>query len=569
MHGAFNELSLVIAVGVVLSLVMRLIKQPLIIGHILTGILVGPTILHVVKSPETLEVFGDFGIALLLLIVGLGLNPRVIKEIGKVAALIGCVKFTLATSVGFGLANLFGYSGKTAVLIGVAMSFSSTIIILKLLSDKSEESRLYGKISIGFLLIEDLIAALILIAVAGAGTGGFSLHDVWVLSYKIVLLVGLLIIFRAWVLERLTGLIARSQEFLFLFAIGWGLGLAALFREAGFSLEIGSLIAGVMLAPLPYAQEAASRLKPLRDFFIVLFFISLGSYLSLDNIVSILPEAAVFSLAVLIGNPLIVMTIMGLSGYTKKTSFKTAMTGAQISEFGLIIVLLAQAQGQISSNVVSLVTLIGLITIGVSTYMITYSDTLYDYFGKYLRLFERRKVRPEHEQRQHYDLVLFGYLKGGSEFLKVFKQMTNSYLVVDYDPHVIDILSSSKVNYLYGDVGDIELLEEMNLGKTKLLVSTISDFKMNNNILEWMDKINPHIVFICSTDTAEEASELYAKGAAYVILPHYIGSEKISHFIKKSGLKKSEFKKFREKHLAHIESNYKIEEGVPDEGADE
>ena len=147
--------------------------------------------------------------------------------------------------------------------------------------------------------------------------------------------------------------------------------------------------------------------------------------------------------------------------------------------------------------------------------------------------------------------------------------MTNSYLVVDYDPHVIDILSSSKVNYLYGDVGDIELLEEMNLGKTKLLVSTISDFKMNKNILEWMDKINPHIVFICSTDTAEEASELYEKGAAYVILPHYIGSEKISHFIKKSGLKKSEFKKFREKHLAHIESNYKIEEGVPDEGADE
>ena len=560
MHGTFNELSLVIAIGVGISLIMRLVKQPLIIGHILTGVLVGPAVLHIIASPDTLEVFGDFGIALLLLIVGLGLNPRVIKEVGRVAALIGFCKFILATSVGFGLASFFGYNAKTAIFIGIAMSFSSTIIILKLLSDKSEENRLYGKISIGFLLVEDLIAALALIIIAGAKDGGFSFNDVLVLGYKIVLLIGILVIFRTLVLERLTSLIAKSQEFLFLFAIGWGLGLAALFRQAGFSLEIGSLIAGVMLAPLPYAQEAASRLKPLRDFFIVLFFIALGSHLTVDHIVSVLPEAIVFSLAVLVGNPLIVMTIMGLSGYTKKTSFKTAMTGAQISEFGLIIVLLAQEQGQINATVVSLVTLTGLITIGISTYMITYSDKLYDFFGSYLRLFERRKVRSEHEQRKHYELMLFGYLKGGSEFLKVFKQMSNSYLVVDYDPHVIDILASNGTNYLYGDVGDIELLEELNLDHTKLLVSTISDLRMNSTLLQWLEKINPNIVFICSADTADEAAELYEKGAAYVMLPHYIGSEKISHFIKKSGLKKAEFKKFREKHLAYLQSHYKLSE---------
>ena len=559
----FNELSLVIAIGVGISLVMRLIKQPLIIGHILTGVLVGPAILNIVKSAGTLEVFGDFGIALLLLIVGLGLNPRVIKEVGRVALFIGVGKFVLATSVGFGLANIFGYDLKTALFIGIAMSFSSTIIILKLLSDKSEENRLYGKISIGFLLIEDLIAAIALIAIAGAKTGGFSLSDVLTLSYKITLLIGVIAIFRAFVLEHMTSLIAKSQEFLFLFAIGWGLGLAALFRQAGFSLEIGSLVAGVMLAPLPYAQEAASRLKPLRDFFIVLFFIALGSHLSVDHIVTALPEALIFSAAVLVGNPLIVMTIMGFSGYTKKTSFKTAMTGAQISEFGLIIILLAQKQGQINDSVVSLVTLVGLITIGISTYMITYSDNLYDFFGSYLHMFERRKVRAENDRQRHYELVLFGYLKGGSEFLKVFKQMTHSYLVVDYDPHVIDILQHSNVNYLYGDVGDIELLEELNLGHSKLLVSTIADMKMNSNILLWLEKINPHIVYFGSADTAEEAAELYDKGAAYVMLPHYIGSEKISAFIKKSGLKKSEFKKFREKHLAYLQSHYNLPEETP------
>ena len=217
MHGTFNELSLVIAIGVGISLIMRLVKQPLIIGHILTGVLVGPAVLHIIASPDTLEVFGDFGIALLLLIVGLGLNPRVIKEVGRVAALIGFCKFILATSVGFGLASFFGYNAKTAIFIGIAMSFSSTIIILKLLSDKSEENRLYGKISIGFLLVEDLIAALALIIIAGAKDGGFSFNDVLVLGYKIVLLIGILVIFRTLVLERLTSLIAKSQEFLFLF----------------------------------------------------------------------------------------------------------------------------------------------------------------------------------------------------------------------------------------------------------------------------------------------------------------------------------------------------------------
>jgi Kef-type K+ transport system membrane component KefB len=553
MYGTFNELSLVIAIGVAICLVMRLIKQPLIIGYILTGVLVGPAVLHIVKSADTLQVFGDFGIALLL-----GLNPRVIKEIGKVAAFIGIGKVTLAALGGFIVAKILGFDSTTAIYIGMAMSFSSTIIILKLLSDKGEQNRLYGKISIGFLLFEDLIAALVLIGVSAVSKGGLSGSDIWSLVYKIVLLVGGILIFRALVLSRLTNLIERSQEFLFLFTIGWGLGLAALFRQAGFSFEIGSLIAGVMLAPLPYAQEAASRLKPLRDFFIVLFFISIGSHLIFSSILTTLPQAAIFSLLILVGNPIVVMTIMGLSGYTKKTSFKTALAGAQISEFSLILILLAQEQGRVNANVVSLVTLVALITIGISTYMITYSDNIYNFFEEALHLFERKKVRSERENMRHYELVLFGYQKGGSEFLKLFKNLGKSYVVVDYDPKMIDILENVGAHYLYGDVGDLELLEELNLDRSKLLVSTISDLQINLSLLKWLEKDSPHIVFICSGENGEQASELYEHGAAYVMLPHYIGSEKISAFIRKSGLKKSEFKKYREKHLAYLQSHHEL-----------
>ncbi len=557
MHAAsFTELSLLLAIGVGISIFMRIIRQPLIIGYIITGIVVGPAFMNLIKEPGTIEVFAQFGIALLLMIVGLGLNPRVIKEVGKIAAAIAFGKVFIATGVGFMVSRVLGFSTTASLFIGISMSFSSTIIILKLLSDKKEQNRLYGKISVGFLLVEDLIATLILIGVsATAQKTGFTLDSFLSLLWNSAILIGVLVAVRWLLLPRLNHLIAKSQEFLFLFAIGWGLGIAALFSRAGFSLEIGALLAGVTLASQPFAQEISSRLKPLRDFFIVLFFIYLGSHLVLHDVIHVLPIALLFSALVLIGNPIIVMTIMGISGYTKKTSFKTGITGAQISEFSFIMLLLAKDTGRISSEVLSLVTIVALITIAVSTYVILYADKLYILFENYLRLFERKKVHKEAERVKHYELVLLGYHRGGSEFLKVFKQLKKSYVVVDYDPIVIDTLENSHEPYIYGDVTDLELLEEINLAHAHLIVSTLSDYQINQFIAKWLEGVNPKAVLICSADTIEQAAQLYEDGAAYVMLPHYIGTEKITSFIKKSHLKKLEFRRYREKHLAYLQTH--------------
>ncbi|MBA2279547.1 cation:proton antiporter [Candidatus Saccharibacteria bacterium] len=559
MNSVFAELSIVMAVAVGVSLFMRIIRQPLIIGHILTGLLVGPTFLNLVKSPETINVFSEFGIALLLFVVGLGLNPRIIKEVGKIAGAIAFVKIAITTGLGFLVSSALGFGNNAALFIGISLSFSSTIIILKLLADKKELTRLYGKVSIGFLLVEDIIATFALVVVAAsANGGGISLEDFGVLMLKFGTLVGSVILLRVMFINHMGRIIAKSQDFLFLFAIGWALGIAALFQRVGFSLEIGALIAGIVLASLPYAQEVSSRLKILRDFFIVLFFIGLGSHLELHNITAVLPNAAVLSLIVLIGNPLVVMSVMGLSGYTKKTSFKTGMTGSQVSEFSLILLLLANKSGQVSQEVVSLVTMVALITIAISSYMILYSDNLYAFFERYIQMFERRHVKEGKEHREHFDLVLIGYNKGGHEFLKVFKQLKRKYVVVDYDPSVIDALENRNETYLYGDVTDPELLEELNLEHARLIVSTITDLPTNLQLAQWLEKYNPHAVFIATADSAEEAAELYEKGTAYVILPHYIGSEKISSFIKKNGLNKTEFRHFREKHLTYLQSHHEL-----------
>ncbi len=557
-HDLFTELSLIIAVGAGIALVMRLLKQPLIIGHILTGIVVGPSILGLINSAETIEVFSKIGIALLLFIIGLGLNPKVIREVGKVTLISGGVQIFLTGVAGFVVGSIFGLSKTESVVLGTALSFSSTIIILKLLSDKKEQSRLYGKITIGILLVQDVVATIALLVFAAEnGQSGFDLIQLVMLVGKGLLIGVPVVLIGTKLLPRLHRLIAGSQEFLFLFSLGWGFGLAALFEYAGFSLEVGALFAGVSLASLPYAQEISSRLRPLRDFFIVVFFINLGSQLSFTNLGSLVPLILVVLFVVLFFKPWTVLMTMGILGYTKQTSFKTAVSLAQISEFSLVLTSLALAENRVSEEFAAVLTIVALVSIAISTYISVFDDGVYNFFEKHFILFERQKTMNERgKSRRNYELVLFGFQRGGHEFVKVFKALGKPFVVIDYDPDMIDSLEKAEIDFLYGDASDAELLDEADISKAKMIVSTITDYEVNLSLVRTLEKTNPDAVFICHADDVEEASELYELGVSYVMLPHYIGSEKIGAFIKRSGLKKSEFRKFRDKHLAYLQSHY-------------
>ncbi len=288
----------------------------------------------------------------------------------------------------------------------------------------------------------------------------------------------------------------------------------------------------------------------------MVFFIALGAGLNINGLGSRIWQALVLSAFVLIAKPIIVLIIMGILGYTKRTSFKTGLTMAQISEFSLIFLLVGQQHGQVSQEAVALVTVIGIITIAISSYMITYSDQLYSLFERYLSLFERRKVKPEHSERHHYEAILFGYQRGGAKFIKLFQGITKRFVVVDYDPDAISAMHEHEVPYIYGDATDMELLEEIGLGKARLIISNITDHDTNIGILKLLDRHESHAVVICHAETVDGANELYTRGATYVALPHYIGSEQISSFIKRNGLKKSAFKKFREKQLDYLHHHY-------------
>jgi Kef-type K+ transport system membrane component KefB len=559
METVFSGLSLIIVIGAAVALIMRLIGQPLIIGYILTGIIVGPAALHLIKSPDTLALFSDLGIALLLFIIGLGLNPQMVREVSKTATYVGVVQVGVITALGWALGSALGLPGTSAAFLGASLAISSTIIILKMLSDKKEQSRLYGKIAISVSLVQDLVAIALVVVTSAGSTKTFALGS----SLSLAIKGGLLSLLIYWttkqLLPKLHSLISGSQEFLFLFAIAWGLGSAALFQKIGLSSEIGALLAGICLATQPYAQEIASRLRPLRDFFVIVFFIALGANLNLHHIGSNLLLIFVSALIVIIAKPLVAIAVMGFLGYTKRTSFKASVALAQVSEFSIVLVLLGEKRGLIDSSLVTAITFITLCSIAASSYLILFSDKVFNKLERFLDLFERKQTHKEPEIPANYELVLFGYQKGGHEFVKVFRQLSKNFVVIDYDPEVIDILEERKVHHIYGDATDVELLEEANISKAKLIVSTITDAEVNLFLLNFLERQNSKAVVIAQADNPKEASKLYDDGASYVILPHFIGGEKIGAFVKKSGLSKNNFKKIREQHIHQLKKQHHIE----------
>jgi Kef-type K+ transport system membrane component KefB/Trk K+ transport system NAD-binding subunit len=554
----FIELSIIIGITVIIAGIMKLLKQPLIIGYILAGIIVSPYFLDILRSPETITTFSQIGVALLLFIVGLSLSPKVIKEVGKVSLVTGVGQIIFTSLIGFFISRLLGFSVIVSLYIAIALTFSSTIIIMKLLSDKKDLERLYGKISIGFLLVQDVFVIILLMVISSfSGRLGNIASLTPGVIFGGLLLIGGFILISIYVLPSLSKFFARSQEALFLFSIGWALCLSALFHHIGFSMEIGALIAGVALSMSPYHYEISSKMRPLRDFFIILFFILLGSQMVFGNIGQFIIPAILFSLFILIGNPLIVIILMGLLGYNKKIGFQAGLTVAQISEFSLILIALGVKVGHLTNEILSLVTVVGLITIAGSTYLILYSDKIYPYLSKYLSIFERKKCKEKQRDIKKYDTILFGYNRIGHDILKSFKKLKKKFLVVDYNPKIISDLLKEKIECKYGDVDDSEFLRGLNLKEVKMVVSTIPEFETNLLLTSRIRQISKKAIIIVVSHNIEEANVLYGKGATYVIMPHFLGGGYASRMINEYGLDLNKFLKERKVHIKYLKNKKK------------
>lgn len=551
----FLEISIVLALATLVSFIMKYLKQPLIVGYILTGIVAGPYFLDVMHSHEMLELFSKLGITILLFIIGIHLSPKIIKELGSTSFLVGISQVVFTSLVGFTIALMLGIDRIAALYVAIALTLSSTIIILKLISDKGDTHKLYSKLTISLLIIQDVVAtfALLLISSFSESVDVTTSNPLGLMLLKVVGLVAGFAFVIKFLLPRMTKFASGNQELLFLFSLTWGFGTALVFNIMGLSIEVGALIAGIALSTSEYAEEIASKLQPLRDFFIVLFFIFLGANMVITISLETLIPVIVLSLFVLIGNPIILVVIMNLLGYNKKTSYMAGMAIAQISEFSLILATLGMQVGHLSKEVVTLITFVGLITISGSSYFIIYAERLYPHIQRLLTILEFRKNNAKEKNKQkQFDVYIFGFNRAASDLLSTFRDMGYRVAVIDYDPETSQRLPKKFKNFIFGDASNVEFLESLELSKSKMVVSTIPDPETNKLLIKDLNKKKTKTAIILHAHNKKDALEYYEAGADFVVLPHYIGVKHTANLLKKIGISSSSFTRRRSLHLKEL-----------------
>jgi len=554
----FIQLTILLVTAFIISYIAKLLKQPIIIGYIIAGILISPFIFYFGASIEEIELFSKLGIAFLLFIVGLHLNPKVIKEIGFSSLLIGLGQIIFTFILSFLISfKLLGFDIISSLYIGIALCFSSTIIVMKLLSDKQNLDTLYGKISIGVLIMQDIVAICVLVFISSfSGEKNFVEFALKSLLGGVIFTVVLFLI-GIFIFPRFTKNIAKSQELLFLFSICWCFVVATAFQFIGFSFEIGALIAGIVLSISPYNVEISSKVKPLRDFFLIIFFIILGFNLEISNLSSVILNAIFLSLIVLLLKPLILMFLMRAFRYSKKTNFLVGTTLGQISEFSLIILMMGFSIGVLEKEVLNTVVLTMIITILFSTYMIIYSRGFYEKSSKILSIFERNKLKKEINISADYDSVLFGYNRIGFNILNSLKKSKKGYLVVDFNPDTISKLEKLKVPCLYGDADDSEFLRDLPLENVKLIVSTLPEFETNLLLINEIREVNKDAILILRAHSIPDALNLYKEGADYVLTPHFLGGEYLANMIEDFKTNSIKYKEEKQKHIKLLQDMFK------------
>jgi len=480
----FSEFALLLAISAVMGAVAVKLQQPLLVAYILVGILAGPAFFGWVSAHDQLALLAEVGVTVLLFLVGLKLDVQRVRHIGPVALATGLGQLAFTILIGFALLLLLGKDLLTSLYVAIALTFSSTIIIVKLLSDKRELDSLHGRIAVGFLIVQDIAVVLAMMVVS---TLGFSSEDTGIatvllsLLLRIAVAVGVLSVFMRFLLPRLVHWMAGSQELLLIFAIAWGTALAALGEWAGFSKEAGAFIAGFSLASTSYREALGARMSSIRDFLLLFFFIHLGAEFDLSTLGSELGPALVLSGFVLIGNPLIVMAIMGYMGYRKRTGFLAGLTVAQISEFSIVFVTMGITLGHVGQEALGLTTLVGLVTITLSTYMILYSHVLYERLAPWLGRMERDRpfrelaVERGKQTMEHPSIVVFGLGRYGSRLLQQLKKAGISALGVDFDPEQVRALRQRGFAVRFGDGGDEDFLETLPIRESRWVVSALPD----------------------------------------------------------------------------------------------
>lgn len=525
------DLSIIIIGATVLAIIAKYLKQPPILAYIISGLAIGPFGLKLITDTNLVQNIGEIGIALLLFVVGLELSIERLKKVGTKAAAIGLIEVLIITAIGIAISLFFGFKYIEGMYIGLVLAFSSTLVVIKLLSDKRELDTLHGRIMLGILLVQDIIVIVAISILLNAEFSALGIAST--LLYGLGLL-ALAMVLAKYFLPLFFKKIAESGELLLLFSLSWCFIFAALAGFIGFSIVIGAFIAGLSLASFPYNFEIIGRIKPLRDFFVTIFFVTIGIQIIPTIDVNLVVPLATFLIIVLILKPIIISLIVSIFKYTQRTAFLSGFGLAQTSEFSIILAMQGVLLGHISNNILSVVIILTAATMLISTYYMKYSSKLYHIVAKNLLFFNKNKSfeldNAPKELKDH--IIVLGVDRTGRKIVDTLIELKHKIIIVDYNPEVIHTLIERGINCICGDAEDIEILDRLNLKEAYAVISTIPETDINDFIIKYMKKENYRALFFSVADDITDALKLYEKGADYILLPQLLAGEKISDIIR-------------------------------------
>ncbi|OGE30649.1 hypothetical protein A2631_03785 [Candidatus Daviesbacteria bacterium RIFCSPHIGHO2_01_FULL_44_29] len=533
MSNIFVQLALILGISSIFGFMALRTKLPIIIAYLLAGVLIA--ILPGLNG-SNLAVFKflpDLGIALVLFLIGMELNLWEIKSLGKPIIFTSLCQILITSLAGFTIAYLFNFNTMESFYLGVGLAFSSTVVVIKMLLEKKELNSLFGKLSVGILLIEDLVAIGILMAISVSSS---SFHLGLQNSLPLVMLIikagGLFLatfLLSRYVLKSVFRAVAGSVELLFLTALTWCFVFTTVAVVLGFSVVIGAFLAGIALASSPYQVQIQGKIKPLRDFFLALFFVYLGAHVHLPDLVKGWPLMVIFTSYILLVKPLIILLCLGVFGFKKHTIFQVAIHLTQLSEFSLVILLVGINAQVAPPYVLSIVSAATVCSVIISTVLISYSREIYKRLSPLLSFFEHKTKTHILEDKLTSELIdhvmIFGSHRVGSPIIRFLKREKIPFMVMDFNPKVIEGLRAEDIVAIYGDVGDPDVLEGLQLENARLIICTAEDLADNELLLLECKRRRVRAPIVVTAGQLEDEEILQKLGADYVLIPDKVSAD--------------------------------------------
>jgi len=549
----------IIIVAAVFSLILKKLKQELIPAYIIAGLIIGPLVLGFVRNSALITSLAEIGAAFLLFVAGLEISLERLKETKK-GFTAGILQIVIVAVVSFLIVLALGFAKIEAVYLALIIAFSSTILVVKLLADERELNTIHGRIAVSILIIQDIVAIIALTILSS----NFSLSFVGIMLLKLVILFIIAAVLSRLVLGKLFKFASNSTELLFVVSLAFLFLFVALAYVLKISIIIGAFTAGIALANLPYRFEIESKIKPLRDFFAIIFFVSLGMWLAPFSIGKIIIPFLVLLVLTVIFKPLVVALIVRIFGYNMRTSTLTGLSLAQISEFSLILGMQGMILGILSQNTFTIVVLLAIVSMALSPYIIKNSSFLHTKttsFFSFLNKLPSVKDDIGYRDKNKKTILLFGCHRMGTIFLKSFGKLKENVLVVDYNPEIVRALIKQNVSCIYGDSTSTEIIDMLPLKEVSVAISTIPDIQDNELLTIKIKEKNPNIFMIATAEHIHDALKLYDMGVDYVILPQVISGEKSLEIIKEAenfSKNKSRFAKMKKEHIEHLQNLHKF-----------